>query len=102
MLLCAFIHLFLDLFSEIAPELLFGNKFYIRKMSLDGDMYHTTPHTGIDVHLLDVDTVDDMIYYSDLVSHNLKRSPMNNSTQETINIHDATGAEGIAVDWVGR
>ena len=90
------------IFADITPELLFGTKFSIRKMSMDGEVYHRTPHDGVEVHVMDVDTVDDMLYYYDLVTHIMKRSPMNNTTQEIINIHSALGAEGMAVDWVGR
>ena len=71
-------------------------------MSMDGEVDYRTPHYGVEVHVMDVDTVDDMLYYYDLVTHIMKRSTMNNTKQEIINIHSALGAEGMAVDWVGR
>ena len=71
-------------------------------MSMDGEVDYRTPHNAVEVYVMDVDTVDDMLYYYDVFTHTMKRSPMNNTTQEIINRHDALGAEGMAVDWVGR
>ena len=87
--------------SDIEPEVIFGNKYYIQRMSMDGEI-ESTRHSGIEVHVLDIDTVENMVYFYDLTYHIFRRSPLNDTDMEIVNIHSALYTEGMAIDWVGR
>ncbi|XP_072435639.1 low-density lipoprotein receptor-related protein 2a isoform X3 [Chiloscyllium punctatum] len=88
--------------SNIAPYLLFSNRYYIRNLSVDGEIYTLVQQGLINVVALDFDRVEQRLYYIDLGRRIIERMFLNGTKKETIINHDIQGAEGLAVDWVGR
>ena len=91
-----------DIFSDIAPELLFTDRRTISSMNLDGGMVNTIFHR-YSVWLFDIDSVENMLYYYDQTDECIKRYDMNQTTTETIHQYTKYALDwNPAVDWIGR
>ena len=79
------------------------NKYYIRKLSIDGKS-QTLLRQGFGfVAPLDVDLVDNKIYAVDLVKATTYRLNLNGTGDlEKIESSGMRGTQGICVDWIGR
>lgn len=86
--------------NSISPKVIFGNKYYIRHMELNGSDYgHYKPDMTF-VHVLDFDWKTQRIYFIDIT-----RKTINFLGFEAENFtafQNSSGVEGIAVDWIGR
>lgn len=51
---------------------------------------------------LDFDTYEKRLYWLDVGLMRIERIKLDGTGREVIMKHDLTGAEGLAVDWVGR
>ena len=90
-------------FLEIDPFLLFANRYYLRKMSLDGNVY-TLVRQGLSRALaIDYDYKESMVYYIDMGARRIRRHSFNfTGSEETLIRHNFGYASGISVDWVAR
>ena len=71
-------------------------------MNLNGSVYsHRIPHDML-AYDLDIDTVDNMLYYLDWDDRSIKRAIIDNTTAETLYTHDGLYVMDIAIDWIGR
>ncbi|KAI5726754.1 hypothetical protein M8J76_007920 [Diaphorina citri] len=86
--------------SDVPPNLLFTNKYYIREVTQAGVMTIRI-HNQTNAVGLDFDWVDNCLYWSDVTMHgsSIRRS-CNNSQPELL--FPATSPDGLTVDWVGR
>ncbi|VDK47362.1 unnamed protein product [Anisakis simplex] len=92
---------------EPEPWLLFANKHYLRKLTIDGDNYELVAKGFDNVISLDVDMVDKKAYLIDSGKLRLYRVGLDELDQpidsyEVVLRHNIFGTEGLAVDWVGR
>uniref|UniRef100_A0A914DZH1 EGF-like domain-containing protein n=1 Tax=Acrobeloides nanus TaxID=290746 RepID=A0A914DZH1_9BILA len=93
--------------KEPEPYLLLANKYYIRKLSVDGEKYELVARGFENVVSMDVDMVNNTIYLVDSDKLRLYRVRLDDLEEpvrnyQTIIRHNVNGTEGIAVDWVGR
>lgn len=92
---------------EPEPWILFANKHYLRKLTLDGENYELVARGFENVISMDIDMVDKKAYIVDSGKLRLHRVGLNELDQpidsyEIVLRHNVFGTEGIAVDWVGR
>lgn len=90
--------------DSIEPFLIFGNKYYIRRVNTDGTGFASISSEHTYTHVLDYDYKNKMIYFADAPSlkQTIKRMNFDGSGKEVIESNHAAGIEGIAVDWVGN
>ncbi|XP_059822369.1 low-density lipoprotein receptor-related protein 2a isoform X1 [Hypanus sabinus] len=88
--------------STITPYILFSNRYYIRNFSLDGRANSLVQQGLIYVWALDFDSVEQRLYWIDRGRGVLERMFLNGTAKETVINYGHIGAEGLAVDWVGR
>lgn len=89
------------------PWLLFANKHYIRKLTLDGQNYELVARGFDNVISIDIDMTERKAYIVDSGKLRLYRADLEELDQpidsyEVVLRHNVFGTEGIAVDWVGR
>ncbi|KAK3597004.1 hypothetical protein CHS0354_009141 [Potamilus streckersoni] len=95
--------------SEDQPFLLVSNRYYIRKIYLDGTVELLLDHLNHSV-AIDYDYKEKKLYWSDITSQfsSINRRSFNCSNNVTKNcietLHSTTvrNPDGIAVDWIGR
>ncbi|XP_077997838.1 low-density lipoprotein receptor-related protein 2-like [Glandiceps talaboti] len=88
--------------SDVAPYLIFSNRYYIRRLSLDRTHYELIAQGFSSVVALDFDVREERLYFIDVPKSILQRMYLNGTGLETIVEHYIPDGEGIAVDWVGR
>lgn len=88
--------------DNITPWLVFSNRYYIRELSTDGQIYRRVAQDFNMITALDYDYIEQRLYYIDLTSHHIQRIFLNGSNKETVVNHGVPYGEGLAVDWVGR
>ncbi|XP_076061029.1 low-density lipoprotein receptor-related protein megalin isoform X2 [Oratosquilla oratoria] len=88
--------------DKIDPWVVFSNKYYVRKLTVNGSRYVLMHQDLRNVVALDFDVAEDMLYFSDVTAKTIYRVKMNGTEKEDIVKHDSHGLEGLAVDWVGR
>ena len=88
------------------PFLLFANRYYLRKMNLNGSAMSTLVSDGQLIHIFDYDSVHKHFYYADAQGGHIRRIDYAHdeavAESVVINWHNLPLVEGIAVDWVGR
>ncbi|XP_028393318.1 low-density lipoprotein receptor-related protein 2-like [Dendronephthya gigantea] len=82
--------------------LLFSDRYDIRKMSLDGNDYHTLVSELINVVAIDYDLRERRIFWSTNSPKGIKSAEMDGSDVKTIIRLTHSSPDGMAVDWVGR
>ncbi|KAG2459291.1 LRP2 protein, partial [Polypterus senegalus] len=87
--------------SNIAPYLIFSNRYYLRNLSTDGSSYSLILQGLTSVVAMDFDRVDKRLYWIDVTRGVIERMFLNGTNKETI-ISGIRHGEGLAVDWVGR
>ncbi len=88
--------------SGIAPYLLYSNRYYIRNLTADGSSSSVVLQGLSNVVALDFDTTEKRLYWVDIGTQRIERMYLDGTAREVILKSDLDGAEGLAVDWVGR
>ncbi|CAJ0568186.1 unnamed protein product, partial [Mesorhabditis spiculigera] len=94
--------------SEPQPYLLLANKHYIRKLSVDGNLYEMAAQGFDNVVSMDIDMKDQKVYIVDIGKLRLFSVDLDDmadtpvSQWKTVMRHNIFGTEGFAIDWVGR
>ena len=88
--------------SDVKPWLIFTNKYYIRELSTDALNYRRVAQGFDNVVAFDFDYSEDRLYFSDVRAKKMYRMYLNGTEKEVIVRHGMLGAEGMALDWIGR
>lgn len=87
--------------SGVDPYLLYTNHYYIRKMAIDGSQTSVFLQGLDSVVALDFDDSEKRLYWLDAGTGKIERMRFDGTDRETL-AEELGGAEGLAVDWVGR
>lgn len=87
--------------SGIAPYLLYSNRYYIRNLTTDGSHLSIVLQGLSNVVALDFDHSEKRLYWLDAGTRKIERMRFEGTDRETL-AEDVVGAEGLALDWVGR
>ena len=88
--------------SDVEPWLIFSNRYYIRKLSIDAADYDIITQNLHNVVALDYDLSQQHLYFIDARQQKLLRMNMNGTGIETVLYQGLRTPEGLAVDWIGR
>lgn len=88
--------------SGIAPYLLYSNRYYIRNLTTDGSQLSIVLQGLSDVVALDFDDTEKRLYWLDKEAGKIERMRYDGSDRETLVDDNLFGAQGLALDWVGR
>uniref|UniRef100_A0A3Q3BE47 Low-density lipoprotein receptor-related protein 2-like n=1 Tax=Kryptolebias marmoratus TaxID=37003 RepID=A0A3Q3BE47_KRYMA len=88
--------------SGIAPYLLYSNRYYIRNLTTDGSHLSIVLQGLSNVVALDFDHYEKRLYWLDTGARKIERMRFDGTDRETLATNDLGGAEGLAVDWVGK
>lgn len=88
--------------SGIDPYVLYTNRYYIRKVSTDGSQLSIVLQGLSSVVALDFDDAEKRLYWLDTGTGKIERMRLDGTDRETLADDDLLGAEGLALDWVGR
>ncbi|KAG8559732.1 hypothetical protein GDO81_017431 [Engystomops pustulosus] len=88
--------------SNIAPYLIFSNRYYLRNLTVDRLSYSLILQGLSNVVALDFDQREERLYWIDVGRRVMERMFLNGTNKETIITTDLLSGEGLAVDWVGR
>ncbi|XP_022104410.1 low-density lipoprotein receptor-related protein 2-like isoform X2 [Acanthaster planci] len=83
-------------------SLIFSNRYYIRKLSLDGQQYDLIKDGLFNAIALDYDLKENRLYYLDTGTDKIYRMFFNSTEAEVIVPYALGSGQGLAVDWVGR
>lgn len=100
--LCFIPSLIYLLISDEDPVLLFSNRYYVRKLTTDGNQYDLIAEGFHGASALDYDLQDGKIYLIDVSDGSIVKMNLDGSEREKIITDFVYGGEGLAVDWVGR
>ena len=84
------------------PWLLFSNRYYLRNISADGQVYSLVKMELKNVVALDFDYGEQRLYFADVGNKTISRMFLNGTGEQVVVRHEAHGLEGLAVDWIGR
>ncbi|XP_023125210.2 low-density lipoprotein receptor-related protein 1 isoform X1 [Amphiprion ocellaris] len=89
--------------SEEEPYLIFANRYYLRKLNLDGSNYTLIKQGLNNAVALDFHYAEQMIYWTDVTTQGsmIRRMRMNGSNMEVLHRTSLSNPDGLAVDWVG-
>ncbi|XP_030279710.1 low-density lipoprotein receptor-related protein 1-like isoform X1 [Sparus aurata] len=89
--------------SEEEPYLIFANRYYLRKLNLDGSNYTLIKQGLNNAVALDFHYAEQMIYWTDVTTQGsmIRRMHMNGSNMEVLHRTSLSNPDGLAVDWVG-
>ncbi|XP_043344111.1 low-density lipoprotein receptor-related protein 2 isoform X2 [Cervus canadensis] len=88
--------------SNIEPDLIFSNRYYLRNLTIDGHLYSLILQGLGNVVALDFDRVEKRLYWLDIENKVIERMFVNQTNRETVLKHNLPGAESLAIDWVTR
>ena len=88
--------------SNIKPDLIFSNRYYLRNLTIDGHLYSLILQGLGNVVALDFDRVEKRLYWLDIENKVIERMFVNQTNRETVLKHNLPGAESLAIDWVTR
>lgn len=88
--------------SGINPYLLYTNRYYIRNLTTDGLQLSIVLQGLTNVVALEFDHYEKRLYWLDVGAGKIERMRFDGSDRETLVSNDIGGAEGLALDWVGR
>lgn len=88
--------------SGIASYLLYSNLYYIRNLTTDGSQLSIVLQGLSKVVALDFDHSEQRLYWLDAGKGKIERMRLDGTERETLADDDVLGAEGLALDWVGR
>uniref|UniRef100_A0A672MS28 LDL receptor related protein 1 n=1 Tax=Sinocyclocheilus grahami TaxID=75366 RepID=A0A672MS28_SINGR len=89
--------------SDEEPFLIFANRYYLRKLSLDGSNYTLLKQGLNNAVALDYDYRQQMIYWTDVTTQGsmIRRMHINGSDVRVLHRTSLSNPDGLAVDWVG-
>ncbi|XP_035377067.1 low-density lipoprotein receptor-related protein 1 isoform X2 [Electrophorus electricus] len=89
--------------SEEEPFLIFANRYYLRKLNLDGTNYTLIKQGLNNAVALDYHYAEQMIYWTDVTTQGsmIRRMHINGSNVEVLHRTSLSNPDGLAVDWVG-
>uniref|UniRef100_A0A3Q2NMI4 LDL receptor related protein 1 n=1 Tax=Fundulus heteroclitus TaxID=8078 RepID=A0A3Q2NMI4_FUNHE len=89
--------------SEVEPYLIFANRYYLRKLNLDGSNYTLIKQGLNNAVALDFHYAEQMIYWTDVTTQGsmIRRMHMNGTNMEVLHRTSLSNPDGLAVDWVG-
>uniref|UniRef100_A0A3B4FXS2 Low-density lipoprotein receptor-related protein 2 n=1 Tax=Pundamilia nyererei TaxID=303518 RepID=A0A3B4FXS2_9CICH len=88
--------------SGINPYLLYTNRYYIRNLTTDGLQLSIVLQGLTNVVALEFDHYEKRLYWLDVGAGKIERMRFDGSDRETLVSNDIGGAEGLALDWVGK
>jgi Low-density lipoprotein receptor repeat class B len=80
----------------------FSNRYYLRKLSIDGKYYSIVTQGLHNVVALDFDLAEEQLYFIDVQTQKILRINMNGTGMETVVWQNLPSPDGLAVDWIGR
>ncbi|XP_049327868.1 low-density lipoprotein receptor-related protein 1 isoform X3 [Astyanax mexicanus] len=89
--------------SEEEPFLIFANRYYLRKLNLDGSNYTLLKQGLNNAVALDFDYRQQMIYWTDVTTQGsmIRRMHINGTNLQVLHRTSLSNPDGLAVDWVG-
>ncbi|XP_029548487.1 low-density lipoprotein receptor-related protein 1 [Salmo trutta] len=89
--------------SEEEPFLIFANRYYLRKLNLDGSNYTLLKQGLNNAVALDFDYRQQRIYWTDVTTQGsmIRRMHINGSDVQVLHRTSLSNPDGLAVDWVG-
>ncbi|XP_076861463.1 low-density lipoprotein receptor-related protein 1-like isoform X3 [Brachyhypopomus gauderio] len=89
--------------SDEEPFLIFANRYYLRKLNLDGSNYTLLKQGLNNAVALDFDYRQQMIYWTDVTTQGsmIRRMRINGSDVQVLHRTSLSNPDGLAVDWVG-
>ncbi|RVE72792.1 hypothetical protein OJAV_G00041090 [Oryzias javanicus] len=89
--------------SDEEPFLIFANRYYLRKLNLDGSNYTLLKQGLNNAVALDFDYHQQMIYWTDVNTQGsmIRRMHINGSNVQVLHRTLLSNPDGLAVDWVG-
>ncbi|XP_015230707.1 PREDICTED: low-density lipoprotein receptor-related protein 2-like [Cyprinodon variegatus] len=88
--------------SGIPSYILYSNRYYVRYLYVDGSKSGVAVQGLSNAIGVDYDDYEKWIYWLDVGAGKIERLHFDGTKRETLLDHDISGAEGLAVDWVGR
>uniref|UniRef100_A0A8D0H854 LDL receptor related protein 1 n=1 Tax=Sphenodon punctatus TaxID=8508 RepID=A0A8D0H854_SPHPU len=88
--------------SEEEPFLIFANRYYLRKLNLDGSNYTLLKQGLNNAVALDFDYREQMIYWTDVTTQGsmIRRMHINGTNVQVLHRTGLSNPDGLAVDWV--
>ncbi|XP_039602497.1 low-density lipoprotein receptor-related protein 1-like isoform X2 [Polypterus senegalus] len=88
--------------SDEEPFLIFANRYYLRKLNLDGSNYTLLKQGLNNAVALDFDYREQMIYWTDVTTQGsmIRRMHINGSNVQVLHRTSLSNPDGLAVDWV--
>ncbi|XP_067287513.1 low-density lipoprotein receptor-related protein 1 isoform X2 [Pseudorasbora parva] len=88
--------------SDEEPFLIFANRYYLRKLNLDGSNYTLIKQGLNNAVALDFDYRQQMIYWTDVTTQGsmIRRMHINGSNVQVLHRTSLSNPDGLAVDWV--
>lgn len=89
--------------TDEEPFLIFANRYYLRKLNLDGSNYTLLKQGLNNAVALDFDYREQMIYWTDVTTQGsmIRRMHLNGSNVQVLHRTGLSNPDGLAVDWVG-
>ncbi|KAK5872291.1 hypothetical protein PBY51_013006 [Eleginops maclovinus] len=89
--------------SDEEPFLIFANRYYLRRLNLDGSNYTLLKQGLNNAVALDFDIREQMIYWTDVTTQGsmIRRMHINGSDVQVLHRTSLSNPDGLAVDWVG-
>uniref|UniRef100_H3BGS9 Prolow-density lipoprotein receptor-related protein 1 n=1 Tax=Latimeria chalumnae TaxID=7897 RepID=H3BGS9_LATCH len=89
--------------SDEEPFLIFANRYYLRRLNLDGSNYTLLKQGLNNAVALDFDYREQMIYWTDVTTQGsmIRRMHINGSNVQVLHRTGLSNPDGLAVDWVG-
>uniref|UniRef100_A0A8C1IY40 Low density lipoprotein receptor-related protein 1Ab n=1 Tax=Cyprinus carpio TaxID=7962 RepID=A0A8C1IY40_CYPCA len=89
--------------SDEEPFLIFANRYYLRKLNLDGSNYTLIKQGLNNAVALDYHYAEQMIYWTDVTTQGsmIRRMNINGSNVQVLHRTSLSNPDGLAVDWVG-
>uniref|UniRef100_A0A674BVS5 LDL receptor related protein 1 n=1 Tax=Salmo trutta TaxID=8032 RepID=A0A674BVS5_SALTR len=89
--------------SDEEPFLIFANRYYLRKLDLDGSNYTLIKQGLNNAVALDFHYAEQMLYWTDVTTQGsmIRRMNINGSNVEVLHRTSLSNPDGLAVDWVG-
>ncbi|XP_058529110.1 prolow-density lipoprotein receptor-related protein 1 isoform X2 [Ochotona princeps] len=89
--------------TDEEPFLIFANRYYLRRLNLDGSNYTLLKQGLNNAVALDFDYREQMIYWTDVTTQGsmIRRMHLNGSNVQVLHRTGLSNPDGLAVDWVG-
>ncbi|XP_052813290.1 low-density lipoprotein receptor-related protein 2-like isoform X2 [Mya arenaria] len=88
--------------DKVTPWLIFTNRYYIRKITTDGNNYQKIAENFGNAIAMDILYAEGLIFFTDVSAKELKSMHLNGSNTKTVISGGSWSFKGIAVDWITR